>query len=122
MNLYFLTAGAIMGAINLLHIFAGGPEIAHPVRRAPDLSPLLREVTYYCWHLVTISMGLIMLLFLWPAFDPSAWELAVLGTVAAGAFSLWGLVLARMVGQSYRDMPQGWLFLPVAVLGALGLS
>jgi hypothetical protein len=32
-----------------------------------------------------------------------------------------GIVLARRQGGQFRDLPQGWLFVPVAVLGGIGL-
>lgn len=121
MDVIFLMAGIGSVAIAALHVFAGGPQIAAPMVRSEALHPVVRYTNYYCWHLVTISLVLLAAAFLWPAFDPAAWEVAVFGTVMAGGFSIWGLVLVLAKGQSFVQMPQGWLFLPIAVLGAWGL-
>jgi Flp pilus assembly protein protease CpaA len=46
---------------------------------------------------------------------------ATIATALAAAFSMVGIVLARRQGGQFRDLPQGWLFVPVAVLGGIGL-
>jgi uncharacterized membrane protein len=46
---------------------------------------------------------------------------ATIATALAAGFSLVGIVLARRQGGQFSDLPQGWLFVPVAVLGGIGL-
>jgi len=121
MNLYFAIAAALSAFITLIHIFVGGPQLVVPLRKATELHPIVRETHYYCWHLVSISLGALSGLFLWSALSPSVHELAIVGTLISASFCLWGLVLVPSVRQSFRDMPQAFLFLPVAVLGGLGL-
>ena len=52
------------------------------------------------------------------AVRPDPFDLVLLLTATAGAFAVWGIILPVSVGQTYRQMPQGWLFVPIALLGA----
>ena len=121
MNLWFLAAGATSFAITLLHLFGGGPTVAAPLLAAKELDAVVKYLNYYCWHLVSIGLALMAAAFAWSGLVEAAWEVAVLGTVAALAYCVWGLVLVVIKQQRFRDMPQGWLFLPVAGLGLLGM-
>lgn len=121
MNLWFLTASATSFAITLLHIFGGGPTVAAPMLAAKELDAVVKYLNYYCWHLVSISLTLMAAAFAWSGLVDDAWEAAVLGTVTATAYFVWGLALVIIKRQRFRDMPQGWLFLPVAVLGLFGI-
>lgn len=120
MNLYFACAGAASTAITLIHVIAGGPEIIAPVRAAASLSPVVRNMNYYCWHLVTINLVLLAGLFFWAAASPAAWQLGVVATGAVAAYGMWSVALVLSAKQRFLDMPQAILFLPVAALGLLG--
>jgi len=48
-------------------------------------------------------------------------DLLFAGTLLASLFTMIGLFVPPMLRQSYRIIPQGWMFLPVAILGALAL-
>ncbi|WP_421849513.1 hypothetical protein [Oricola sp.] len=106
--------------IAAVHVFAGGPAVAAPIAAAEELDPVVRDTDYYCWHLVTISLLVMAAAFLWSAFHPGAWELAVAGTAMAATYSLWGIGLAVARRQRFRDLPQGLMFLPVALAGLAG--
>lgn len=121
MNMFFLTAGIIAALVTVLHVIAGGKAIARPLLSADKIHPVVKYTHYYCWHLVSISLTLLAAMFIWAAYHETAIELAVIGTIQATGFTLWGLLLAPSVGQQYRDMPQGWLFLPVTMFGMLGI-
>jgi hypothetical protein len=121
MNMWFLTASATSFAITLLHIFGGGPTVATPMLAAKELDAVVRYLNYYCWHLVSIGVTLMAAAFAWSGLVDDAWEAAIIGTVTATAYCVWGLALVIIKRQRFRDMPQGWLFLPVAVLGLFGI-
>ena len=123
MMLFFLLAGGLSVAVMLLHLFAGGPVVAAPLLAAQDLKKVPKYTQYYCWHLVSISLGLLGLCFLWPALLGGSDDLALLGTVMAALYALWGLVLPFLSARrlSYLELPQGWLFVPIALLGLLGV-
>lgn len=122
MNVWFFAAGVVSFMITLLHLFGGGPAVAAPLLAAQDLDDVVKYLNYYCWHLVSISIGLMGAAFLWSGLVDTAWEAAVLGTAFAGGFCVWGIALVLLKEKRFRDMPQGWLFLPVAVLGVIGLT
>lgn len=117
----FLVAAAVLSAlVCLLHTFAGGRAIAVPLLKAKDLHPVPKYVSYYCWHIVTIVLAVNAALFGIAGLYPDSFELAWVATFFAASFCLLGLAVPPMKKQSYKNMPQGWLFLPISVLGVLG--
>lgn len=121
MNIWLTTAGGLSVLIGFIHIFGGGPTVAKPLLDAKDIEPTAKYVNYYCWHLVTIGIFLMALLLLWPGAFNGSQDLAIVGSIMAGLYTIWGLALPKMVGQSYLQMPQGWFFLPVALLSVVGI-
>lgn len=120
MNMLILLAGGASGIICLIHVFAGGRHIARPLLGARDLHDVPKYTQYYCWHLVTIVLAAMSLAFLYAAFSAGARDVAMVMGVIAAAFAVFGLLIVPITKQSYRQMPQGWLFLPVALLGIAG--
>lgn len=118
LNLPFLIAGILSAIIWAVHTFAGGSAVARPLLEA-KLESTAKYTQYYCWHVVTIVLFVMASAFTYSAFRASdlGWVMTLLG----GAFALWGLLLPPFVRQSYLQLPQGWLFVPVTVLGLWGL-
>ena len=104
-----------------LHVFAGGPAIAAPLLRSADLGRVSKYTNYYCWHIVTIVLLAMPVGFLLGALRRESLDIAALMTVLAGAFMLWSLGLVVWKKQKPFHLPQWALFLPVTVVGALGL-
>ena len=121
MNLWFLAAGGLALAWTAMHLFAGGPSVARPLLVAKDIPDMPKYVNYYCWHLVSFNLAMMAGLFLWAGLTDTGTALAVAGTIQAAFYWLWGVVLPPWKGQSYAQMPQGWLFLPIVILGGLGV-
>ena len=121
MDIWFLTAGGLSAALAVLHVFGGGPEAARPLLAANDLPPVPKYLMYYCWHLVTLMIGAMAVGFLAAGLWPAQQGLAVLCTAMALGGAVWGLALVPGVGRRYAEMPQGFLFLPIAMIGGLGL-
>ncbi len=120
MNWLILAAGAASGVICLIHVFAGGRHIAGPLLSARDLHDVPKYTQYYCWHLVTIVLAAMSLAFIYAAIGTGARDVAMVMGVIAAAFAVFGLIIVPVMKQSYREMPQGWLFVPVALLGIAG--
>lgn len=116
----WIMAGAGSAIICAIHVFAGGPTCAKPLLEARDIGSVAKYTNYYCWHVVSIALGVMAVMFAWAGLEPAQSGLGVVATMSATSFALWGLVLPKRVGQTYLDMPQGWLFLPIAVLGVFG--
>lgn len=113
-------AAALSAAICLIHIFAGGKQIAAPLRATEALHPVVRDTNYLCWHLTTAGIAAIALAFTLATLTANP-AYAVMGTILSGAFAATGLWLVPRIGQPYRHMPQGWLFVPATLLGLWGL-
>lgn len=117
MNIFLLPA-TIAATIAALHLFAGGRAIARPLLRQEALPPVVTLTHYYCWHLVTITLAGLSAAYAYAAFAPDGYVLAVLATLFAGLFCLWGLALVLWKRQRHLQMPQWILF---AVLTASGV-
>ena len=120
MNILFLSAAVLSLAVCLIHTFAGGRAIAVPLLKASDLKPVPKYVAYYCWHIVTIVLGMIAVMFLFAGLQPSSLDLGWVATSLVASFCLLGLVVPPLKKQKYSHMPQGWLFLPIMLLGLIG--
>jgi hypothetical protein len=121
MPLWPLYLSALVSAVNFtVHTFIGGPQIIGPLRASRDLPQMVRGVLWMVWHMVTLVLALMALLFLLAALWQSR-DLALAGAALSGALFLAGVVVVPLSGLSYREAPQGWLFLPAAALGAYAL-
>jgi len=119
MNIYLLVAAGLSAAVCLIHTFAGGRTIARPLLKA-DLHPVPKYVTYYCWHIVTIVLAVIAVMFALAGVSEDSLDLGWVATVLVAAFCLLGLAVPPIKKQKYSQMPQGWLFLPITILGITG--
>lgn len=123
MPIALILAGTFAAICFGLHVFMGGREVVAPLLAAQDLGKQVKYVQYYCWHLVSIALFLMAVLFFWPALFGGANDLAQLGSIMAALFAGWGILLPPMMRRAaltYRDLPQGWLFVPIAVAGFWG--
>ncbi len=117
----FFAAGGLSALWLLVHVFLGGRDIVRPALGPSGLSPVVRATLYICWHYTTASIAIMAALFIWAGVSLNVTGAAIASALAA-AFSLLGILLVLRQGGRYRDLPQGWLFVPVAVLGGIGLS
>jgi len=104
----------------LVHAFVGGREIGRPLRQNESLDELTSAVAWLCWHFTTI---LIIALAYLPAAGAYTQDtgLVAAGTLVAAAMAIFGIWATLFTKQSYKNMPQGWLFVPIAFLGFLAL-
>ena len=121
MDWFFLAAGGLAALWCLVHVVAGGQEIVRPALAPSDLPPIVRDTLYICWHFTTASIALMAFLFVRAGVTMDTTS-ASIATGLAAMFSLVGILLVLRQRGRYRDLPQGWLFVPVAVLGGIGLS
>ena len=121
MNTLLFMAGIWCAITWAIHTFAGGRVVAKPLLAAADLQDTPKYTQFYCWHIVTIVLAGMAGGLVYAAFVPGAADLALLVIALAFALGLWGLVLPRAVGQSFSQMPQGFLLLPIGLLGLAGL-
>ena len=122
MNALLLMAGIWCAITWGIHTFAGGRAIARPLLAAGDLRDTPKYTQFYCWHIVTILLAVMAGGLVYAAFVPGSEDLALLVIGLALALAVWGLVLPKAVGQSFGEMPQGFLLLPIGLLGLAGLA
>lgn len=118
--LYFWAAAFLSSAWFLVHIFIGGREIAAPLRDSRALPMVVRETQYLCWHFTSAAIAFMAVAFALAAVSGIA-AYAVAATLLSAAFSVTGVGLVALRGKSFRILPQGWLFVPVAGFGICGL-
>lgn len=122
MNVYFASAGGLATIVCLIHTFLGGRAIAEPLLNAPGLHPVPKLTTYYCWHIVTITLAVIAGMFGYAALYTGGTDLGWVATILTFGYCVLGLAVPVFKNQAFKDMPQGWLFLPIVILGVLGGS
>lgn len=122
MNVYFLSAAILTVAVFLIHTFLGGRTIANPLLKAQDLHPVPKLTSYYCWHIVTITLAIVSGMFAYAAYSSGGADLGWTATLLTLGYCVLGLFVPIVKQQKYKDMPQGWLFFPIVVLGILGGS
>ncbi|MFO3797405.1 MAG: hypothetical protein ACK8QZ_09015 [Anaerolineales bacterium] len=121
MNIWFFAAGVAAVFIALIHVALGGRETARPTLAAGELPSLVRYTNYYCWHMVTLSLGLVSAAFLYAALPARPPELAAGATFFAAGAAILCLGMNVRFRLKHAHHPQWMLFLPVAALGGAGL-
>lgn len=121
MNIYFFVA-ALLSIINLLlHFFAGGKDIARPLLEANCIPDEVKYVQYFCWHITTLSLLFLAASFGYSALYPDSLAIVIATTALSGGIAILGISMPLRVGLSYKQMPQGWLFLPVTIVPIFGI-
>ena len=116
----FIAAGGLSTIWLMVHLVLGGRDIVLPLLAASQLSPVVRDTQYLCWHFTSAAILCIAGFFFWAAFSASLAP-AIAATMLAGAFTLTGIGLVALRGGSHLELPQGWLFLPITALGLVGI-
>ena len=119
-SVLFFGAGSIAAIWFLVHLFLGGKQIARPLLATTELDPVVRDVQYLCWHFTSVGIVGIAVFFVLAAIGWGE-AYAVAGTFLAAGFTATGVALVVKQGAQHLAVPQGWLFLPIAALGVVGL-
>ena len=118
-SLLFAAAG-LSALWLIIHLVLGGREIAAPMLASESLPAVVRDTQYLCWHFTSVAIGAMTVLFATAAITEDL-AYAIAATGLAFGFFVVGVGLVIKIGAAHRRVPQGWLFLPVAALGLLGL-
>lgn len=118
----WLFAASGLSALTLVvHIFGGGQSIARPILES-DLAPEPMYASYYCWHMVTITIAFMVIAFILPALSIASFDLVWAASILALLFSLWSIGLTLWKKQAIKTLPQWILFLPIAITGFIGAA
>ena len=136
MNLWLMTAALLAGATMVVHLVAGGRLFARPLL-ALDVGPTLKATHYFCWHIVTLTLGawaaalawlalawlaLAWLALAWLALADGDWVRPAAFGLAGLAAAIAGLNLVIGVRQTggIWPLPQWAFFLPLAIVTVAG--
>ncbi len=117
---FFMGAGTLSAIWLVVHLTAGGRDIARPILHSTDLAEVVRETQYLCWHFTSVSIACMAGFFI-SAAAADDHSLAIAGVALAGGFSISGIGLVALRKGNHFRLPQGWLFVPVVSLGLAGL-
>ena len=112
---------AVNFSILLIHIFGGGPPTVGPLLASKDIDDVSKMTNYYCWHLVTITLFMMGLCWVWFLLDVNAREVAILATGLSVLYMVWGLVLVFWKKLNHLRMPQWILFAVSSLVSVLAL-
>ena len=115
----FWSASALTALWLVVHLMIGGRQIARPLLKASELRSTVKHTQYLCWHFTTVAIAGMALFFCLAAIT-GVTAYATSATVLAAGFFFLGVVLIISLGENHAQLPQGWLFLPVATLGLMG--
>ena len=118
-SIVFWSASALASVWLVVHLFIGGRQIARPLIDTSELSSIVKHTQYLCWHFTTVAIAGMATFFGLAALSGIV-AYATSATALAFGFFLVGVGLTVSLGESHARLPQGWLFLPVAVLGLAG--
>lgn len=102
-----------------LHVLVGGRQISRPLRTAEGVPHEVMATMVMCWNMVSAVLALMAGLFVMAAFWGAPFVIA--GSLLAGAVALGGIATRYQLATTFRVIPQGWLFVPIAALGCYAL-
>lgn len=122
MNVWFFAAGVVSVVTACTHTYLGGIHVVRPLLAVEGLTRASRWLNYYCWHITTILLVAMAIVFLRAAFAEEMRETAALMTILAASNSLLCLAVALKGSVQPFRFPALTLFAVTAVLGTLGLT
>ena len=118
MNTPIMIGAGLMALTTGVHVFAGGPEIMRPIRKA-DLPREVIATADVVWHGITVILALTAIGLAWLAFNTNPPLLWMLTGVQLGFAALFvGYGLTRL--GNLTKMPQWIIFTGVPALTLWG--
>lgn len=121
MNEWFLAAGIVSVITACIHTFLGGIHVVRPLLAIEGLTRASRWLNYYCWHITTILLVAMAIVFLRAAFAAEMRETAALMTILAASNSVLCFAVALKGSVPPYRFPALTLFAVTAALGTMGL-
>lgn len=122
-NLLWAAAAVMMAGITGLHVVGGGLQYVPPLMAQTGLNANETGIYYYVWHMATLTMAVIALLFAGAAWQVAWKGPAMLVNGLVLAFAALSVAVGVRFSQFPWDLPQWVLFAAVGVTGiAAGLK
>lgn len=117
---FFLSAaGLLCFAGLLLHEFAGTPTVLPPLSTT-DLPAEVIWLHHFSWHVGSVALGAMGVLFVWPAVTQSPPFPAFFASAMSSALGVLGVSLAIGGHEALWGTPAPYLWWPIAALGFAG--
>ena len=120
-NIWLLSAAILAFTVCLLHLFAGGKIAARPLLADEKFNHIAKYTLWYAWHTVTLALFGVGVMLLVAAFAPQQTALAIAAVLLVASVFLLSLAMIIKFRLKFFQFPQWLLFLPVLVLGIIGL-
>lgn len=122
MNSIFLFAATIVCVATFLtHFFVGGKFVAGPLLENTTLPRGSKWLNYYCWHVTSILLLLMVGAYLSAALTRQGVEMIVFLTIATACFSILSAAIAIKGRIKPWRFPSTSLFAALFVLGGLAV-
>jgi hypothetical protein len=124
MNRPLVVAAFLAAFTALVHLFAGGPDIAAPLL-ASTLADEPRLTLYAVWHMATVALALSALALFVAALPRHAAAARYMVLFISALWCAFGIVFLSVIaiqqeGEWLFKLPQWLLLLPVGLLGLWG--
>ncbi len=103
----------------LLHELAGSPTVLPPLS-STDLPADVIWLHHFSWHVGSVALGAMGVLFIWPAITQSPPFPAFFASAMSSALGVLGVSLAVGGHEALWGTPAPYLWWPIAILGLAG--
>lgn len=121
-EMLFWTASAAAVVTLAIHIFGGGIRVVRPLLADTTLPHASKWLSYYCWHIATLTILAIGAMFAYCAFAPGQRVIAAFVTAFTAILSGLSAAVAIKGGIHPLRFPSTTLFAAIAVFGAVALA
>ena len=119
-TVFAYSASGLAAVWLVVHFILGGRDVAGPLRRNTQMPDVVRVTTWMCWHMVTACIALLAVLPVLAIMTDMP-GLMISAMLLASALAIAGIAAQFILQTGFKKLPQGWLFVPVAILAGLAL-
>ncbi len=119
MTLFLWGAAASAIVTFALHTFAGGKAVARPLLADESLPKASKWLNYYCWHITTVVIAFIAVMFAWLALTTPQTDIIFALSSLTAVLSLLSAGVAIKAGMHPLKFPSTSLFAIIAAFGWL---
>jgi hypothetical protein len=119
-QILFLVAAALSAVGAVAHELLGAPKVLGPLKGS-GLAPDVIWLHHFSWHVGTVAVAAMVLLFVLAALQPGSLMLAVVATAMSAGFAALGIGLAVFGNKALWRTPAPYPWALIALLGGIGL-
>ena len=119
-QILFLLAAALASLGAIAHELVGVPKVLGPLKGS-GLAPEVIWLHHFSWHVGTVAVAVMILLFVLAALQPGSFLLAAVATAMSAGFAGLGIGLAIFGNKALWRTPAPYPWTLIALLGGTGL-